>query len=692
MNLIKVTFSFLIIYSLFLMTCLSIAKNYSGIADKLKSRNDTIDFVTKLNHNAFSLLNKNPDSARILSDSALKLSVYVQDDYSHAVSLINLAFSLKGTDDPISKINYIKKAVNILQTKNDKKGEAFIKTKIGDNYRKINNYEQALDFYISALKIYRIINDKKNIALLLNQKMGELYIENSKYDKAIDVLYQALKICEDSNDSSGKADALTNIGYFYIKQNNIVKANLYFKSAMSIYQKLDRKLQIAKCLVNLGFYYANTDSFYYALNYYLKALELYKQSQKVVRPEIYINIGRIYHLMRNFDKANSYYFKALENAIVDNSDEGILIAYLFLGALYKDIGNLSISKDYFLRCINIAKEINNIYWLSNVYNNLALISQEQKDFKSAYKYYKLYTDAKDSLSNREKITEITKIEMQYEQEKKDAVTQQEKKNQQTIILSFIIGSGLLLLLAFYIYINYRNKKKANEVLADKNKIISKEQEKSDNLLLNILPDTIARRLKDGEETIADYFEEASVVFIDQVDFTSKSSNAKPERVVQVLNSIYTEFDKIAVKYKLEKIKTIGDCYMAASGVPIKKTGHAKDAALFVLEVMQKIDGFVTDAGTEIRFRAGIDCGPVVAGIIGERKFIYDLWGDTVNTASRMEQYGIPGKIQVTERFKNSLVESCESEVGNQFLFEERGEMEIKGKGKMKTWFLFNNEN
>ena len=212
----------------------------------------------------------------------------------------------------------------------------------------------------------------------------------------------------------------------------------------------------------------------------------------------------------------------------------------------------------------------------------------------------------------------------------------------------------------------------------------KERKKSEDLLLNILPLKIANRLKKKEHPIADHFEEASVVFIDIVDFTKSSSGADPKRVVAVLNILYTKLDVIAKKHGLEKIKTIGDCYMAAAGLPIIDKDNAIKAANFATEAMNQIKDFNTGDGTLINFRCGVDCGPVVAGVIGEHKFIYDIWGDTVNTAARMEEFGEPGKIQVTQRFRDKLgLKNGELKMK----FEERGDIEIKGKGMMRTYFL-----
>ncbi|MCX6146388.1 MAG: adenylate/guanylate cyclase domain-containing protein, partial [Candidatus Kapabacteria bacterium] len=237
------------------------------------------------------------------------------------------------------------------------------------------------------------------------------------------------------------------------------------------------------------------------------------------------------------------------------------------------------------------------------------------------------------------------------------------------------------------YKNYKIKKKSETLLSEQNEIITIEREKSDKLLLNILPLSIAKRLKNGETFIADKINEATIIFVDIEKFTQLSQGATPDRIVIVLNDIYSKFDQISEKYGIEKIKTIGDCYMAASGVPEQRKDHAIAAANWAIDIGKIISNYVTEDGTKIDFRVGLDAGPVVAGVIGEKKFIYDLWGDTVNTASRMETNGMSGMIHVTDKFKK-IIEN--DKLINNFKFESRGEIDIKGKGKLKTWFMTNN--
>jgi PAS domain S-box-containing protein len=208
-----------------------------------------------------------------------------------------------------------------------------------------------------------------------------------------------------------------------------------------------------------------------------------------------------------------------------------------------------------------------------------------------------------------------------------------------------------------------------------------ERERSEELLRNILPDAIAARLKDqtSEERVAESFSGVTVVFADIVDFTQLSATMSSERLVAMLDEVFSCFDRIADSHGIEKIKTIGDCYMVASGLPEPRTDHARAAAEFSLDLRACLGDLGRRVGHPLRLRIGMNSGPVTAGVIGRKKFIYDLWGDVVNTASRMEAHGVPDEIHCTDRTRQLLTETFE--------LEHRGEIEVKGKGPMTTWFL-----
>ncbi len=205
------------------------------------------------------------------------------------------------------------------------------------------------------------------------------------------------------------------------------------------------------------------------------------------------------------------------------------------------------------------------------------------------------------------------------------------------------------------------------------------QAQSERLLLNILPQNIAEKLKNNQNNIAENFESATVLFADIVNFTPIAAKISPWELVSLLNQIFSQFDELIEKYGLEKIKTIGDAYMVAGGLPLPRADHLDAIADLALDMQAVITNFKTDLGEPFQLRIGIHTGPVVAGVIGKKKFSYDLWGDTVNIAARMESQGIPQLIQVTATIYEQLKDK--------YIFEERGVIPIKGKGYMTTYWL-----
>ena len=222
-------------------------------------------------------------------------------------------------------------------------------------------------------------------------------------------------------------------------------------------------------------------------------------------------------------------------------------------------------------------------------------------------------------------------------------------------------------------------KESIEEINQLNVVLANEQTKADSLLLNILPEEIAVRLKEGEETIADQFDNVTVIFTDIVGFTNLASLVSATTIVKLLNLLFSKFDALLDHYNVEKIKTIGDSYMVAAGIPNPSKDHALQAASFTFAMQNELRRFVASTGYPISMRVGMHCGAVVAGVIGTKKFVYDLWGDTVNIASRMESHGEPGRIHCSE--------SVYAELHHIYKFEERGTIDVKGKGKMKTYFL-----
>lgn len=219
-----------------------------------------------------------------------------------------------------------------------------------------------------------------------------------------------------------------------------------------------------------------------------------------------------------------------------------------------------------------------------------------------------------------------------------------------------------------------------QIIEGKSDQLKIERDKSDNLLLNILPQDIAEELKETNTTTPRRYQSVSVLFADIVGFTDFSTHVAPERLVEVLNRVFNEFDELSFKYGLEKIKTIGDSYMVCAGLPKANPMHAEQIANMALDMLAKMPMINRDLGLNLQLRIGIHSGETVAGVIGKAKFAYDMWGDTVNTASRMESTSLPGKIQISPATYERL---CDQD----YTFEARDAIDVKGKGKMQTFFL-----
>jgi class 3 adenylate cyclase len=250
-----------------------------------------------------------------------------------------------------------------------------------------------------------------------------------------------------------------------------------------------------------------------------------------------------------------------------------------------------------------------------------------------------------------------------------------------VVVAFFVLNILGVSTTAYALLQYflRSRERALADLAQEHAALEEEQAKSERLLLNVLPEPVASRLKERNEIIADDFAEVTVLFADLVGFTPLAERLSASDVVSLLDLVFARWDEIAARQGVEKIKTIGDAYMVAGGIPLPRADHAEAIAEMALAMGPEVECVSREAGLQLAVRIGIDSGPVVAGVIGRAKFIYDLWGDTVNTASRMESHGVPGTIQVTERVRERLCHSYE--------FEPRGAIDVKGKGPMICYRL-----
>ena len=548
------------------------------------------------------------------------------------------------------------------------------------------NYNESLNLYY---KLNSIHSNNADYEKLSNNytNIGNVYLDQAKYFKSIDMYLKARDFAVKSESKTAEAAAYVNIGIIYSKILFFTEAHRYLAKALELNYKLNNNYNLAVNLLNIGKVYSLENKRDSSMFYLLESLDYANHTNdNILRGGIFFEIGDLYRHKKIYDSSLVYYNKANDLNLSINNRIGI--AYCNSGISRVLMATNKFDEEILkmnLQSLQIAQQAHNFDLLFIIYDNLTNYYLKKKNVGKSFEYLKLKEAIKDSIFSLNLIKEAGRLEAKYELEKQVETERnlrlENSKITKTIIIASVISLSLLILFVI---------------------LILKERRKTEKLLLNIIPKSISNRLKNNSKTVAEKFENASVVFIDIAGFTNICGNFEPEDIVRVLNIIYTRFDKIADKYGLEKIKTIGDCYMAAAGVPVINRNHIVNAAMFAYEAVNIDFGdelknvvIIPDGSNlNIQFRCGLDCGPLIGGVIGEKKFIYDLWGDTVNIASRMEEHGIVSKIQVTERFRENLIEHINKSNlhnGKVFTFVERGLIEIKGKGKMKTWILDVNE-
>jgi class 3 adenylate cyclase len=346
------------------------------------------------------------------------------------------------------------------------------------------------------------------------------------------------------------------------------------------------------------------------------------------------------------------------------------------------LGNYERAVELLDESSRISEDLNILRQLQVNYRRLSEITEEMGDSRLALDFFRKSSEIKDSLFTREMHEQIADFEVMYETERKqreiellkqrEIISNLERRRDRVIRNSLIAGLLLIFSLAGVIYWSLRRRVRDN-------RIIAYEKGKSDRLLTNILPSKIAADLKETGTTIPESFSNVTVFFSDLVNFTQLSAGLEPEFIINELNQIFTRFDSIIEKHGCERIKTIGDAYMAVCGVPEPDPGSAEKILEAAIEIIQYMEERRKKSPVKWEVRVGVHTGDVVAGVVGVKKYIYDVFGDTVNMASRMESNSLPMKINVSEATYELAREKFE--------FTEREPLEVKGKGKIRMYFL-----
>lgn len=524
-----------------------------------------------------------------------------------------------------------------------------------------------------ALRIAEEIKDVPFIGLSHNV-LGIILGMLENHSEAIEHYVASTDIALKQNDTASVIRGYRNIGIAFDDIGNLEKAEEYYVSAFDLAVAADDKRLLPFVHVTLGNLYKTLGDPEKALLYYYKVLQ---DSSLIVnkhtRSGVYLSIAQAYRKLHDPQKAHEFYFKSLRLKQEINNKRSYGRVYVGIGRNYLDRGIHDSAIAYCDTALRLTRETRN---LESEHFSCECLYQAYKSLEvndSALRYHELVYLIKDSLVDIDREKEVNRKELGFAFEKqamadslnfaaKEAVMTERSKKQKIGLLA--ASGGLMLVLALALTV-YSGKKK------------------SDELLLNILPYETAQELKQKGTADAKLIDDVTVLFTDFKGFTAMSEQLSPKELVEDLNLCFSEFDRIMEKHGIEKIKTIGDAYMAACGLPAPVSAHAERAIEAAFEMRDFVEAGKQrkiDQGLPyFEIRIGVHTGPVVAGIVGIKKFQYDIWGDTVNTASRMESSGEVGKVNVSE--------TTYEIIKDQYSCEFRGEIEAKGKGKLRMFFV-----
>ena len=540
--------------------------------------------------------------------------------------------------------------------------------------------DSAISYYNEGLRLSREMGNDTFAAKCL-YRLGILNFNAGDYETAIGSLYPALNTFELTGDSSRTIRCLQYLCMAYNEQGMYDKATDFAKQSLDISRAIGDKRYIATGMANLG-------SIYYAQSDYDKALDYFQQGLTLMEElnnlqgiaDAVNNVALIYEEKKDLGKALEFHQRSLALAKEIGDSRYIAASYHNIGLVYQSMRKYPVAIAYLDSCITLAREGDDKFFLKESYKVLSELYSNIGKFDLAYQTHVMFSALNDTLMNEENKRQFAEMNTKYETAKKDnqisllhkdSQIQEVKMRKQKIVRNSFMGGFAVVLLFAGVFFYQRNK-------------IKKGKQRSDELLLNILPEEVADELKEKGSTDAKQFDAVTVMFTDIKDFTRMSEALSPTALVHEIHTFFTTFDEIISKHNIEKIKTIGDAYMCAGGLPVVNTTHASDVVKAAMEIRDFIrqrndhpDSSEYHPGFEIRI--GIHTGPVVAGVVGTRKFAYDIWGDTVNIAARMESSGEAGKINISS--------STYEVVKDQFTCSYRGKIQAKHKGEIDMYFV-----
>lgn len=603
-------------------------------------------------------------------------------------SLLAKGKELAGSEPELATV-YSLEAKQLAERINYASGVGYALKNLGFVYIYQSKPFEAIQHWKEAQEVFQSIGDQVGVSNMLSN-IGVVYHGQGDYENALANHLASLRAAELARDKLRIVTALHNIGTCYaLKKETYDKALRYYLRALPLWSEVTENNDYAGTAANIGEVYFNKGNDSLALHYYEKALKAYQDANdEASLPFVYNSIGKVYLKQRRFDAALRFHGKAYEisQSIPYNRKQFMTQSLLGLANTYTAMGDHPTALRYYSQAEELGREINALDELKDIYRGLSGTYASVRRYDKAFQYQSLYTGVKDTLYNIATDKKLATMEFDFNLQKKEGeinlltkdktLKELELKRQKQAKYAFMGGLALLGLIAFILYRNYRAKVKINQVL-------DHQKDQIETLLLNILPAEVARELQETGASTPRQYDNVSVLFTDFKGFTSLADKMSPQELVEELSACFTAFDNIIEKHKLEKIKTIGDAYMCAGGIPVPD----KDHPFRIVRAGMEIQDYILKNNLKRKskglppwdIRIGIHAGPVVAGVVGRKKYAYDIWGSTVNIASRMESNGAPGQINISSAMYDIIKDK--------YVCSHRGKIHAKNVGEIDMYFL-----
>ena len=542
----------------------------------------------------------------------------------------------------------------------------------------------------------RLVDVKLNYAKLLIQKaskdslfkyLSTGYTEKGNalqlrgdYDLALKAYFESQKFAYKTEDFTEAIGAINiSIANTYSLIGNHTTSARYYEKGIATLRQTTDSIKLASALLNAGDEAFNNKELDKALDYFEESGEIFKRINSPMGKAYNLgNVGMVYAEQGRDELAQKNINEAI--LLLEEIQEyyPISVYLTYIADIYAKKGKLAESIEFANRSLRLATRYGLKDQISDANLKLSELYEKTGDFEKAYSFYQNHITYRDSITNVGKVQQMAELRANYEVSQKQSeldLLAQKQRTQKVIVIATAIALFLIILLAIGLYRRNRFIKKVSDV-------IDREKQRSDQLLLNILPEQTAKELKNHGKVNSHRFDSVTVLFTDFKDFTRCSENVSPEVLVESVDHYFSKFDEIIDKYDLEKIKTVGDAYMCAGGLPFPTKDHALLTVLAGIEIAEFVENernHPSDNIIPFEVRIGVNTGTVVAGVVGKKKFAYDIWGDTVNIASRMESNSESGCINISENTYELIKEH--------FNCRYRGEIDVKNKGRMKMYYV-----